>query len=209
MVGRPSVASPDNSADDGPGDLLVVGLGNPGEKYASTRHNVGAWVARELVARNSGNLKPSKHESALVDDFRIGGDRLTVAFPTTFMNESGRSVTQLVRRRSINDLSRLLVVHDELDLPVGRMKFKFGGGLAGNNGLKSIKSHLHTSDFARLRIGIGKPTSSRMTGADYVLRSPSRSDRKLLDEVVVNAVEAIEYMMSDGIESAMNQYNSL
>ncbi len=203
------MASPNQGADIDLGDLLVVGLGNPGDDYASTRHNVGAWVVKELVARNSGRLKPSKHEHSLVDDFNIRGKRLTVAFPTTFMNESGRAVAQLVRRRNIEDLSRLLVVHDELDLPVGRMKFKVGGGLAGNNGLKSIKSHLHSSEFARLRIGIGKPSSSRMTGADYVLRAPSRSDRKLLDEVVTVAAEAVESVLRDGIESAMNQYNSL
>ncbi len=188
--------------------LLVVGLGNPGEQYANTRHNAGAWVVDELVARNSGRLKPSKREHALVDEFRLGEARLTVAFPATFMNESGRSVAQLVRRRGIEDLSRLLIVHDELDLPVGRMKLKFGGGLAGNNGLKSVKAHLHTTEFARLRIGVGKPSSPRMTGADYLLRRPSRSERSTLDEMVVRAAEAAEHVLMRGIESAMNQYNS-
>ncbi len=193
----------------GPGDLVVVGLGNPGEKYAATRHNIGAWVVDELIARNGGRLKPSKHEHCVVDDFTVGGSRLTLAFPATYMNESGRAVAELVRRRGIDDLSRLLVVHDEFDLPVGRMKLKLGGGLAGNNGLKSIRSHLHSVDFARLRIGVGKPTSGRVTGADYVLRRPSRAERKVLDEMVITAADAVEMVLSQGIESAMNRYNSL
>jgi len=204
------VASADSGAEgEGRGDLLVVGLGNPGDKYASTRHNIGAWVVDELVHRLGGRLKPSKHEHSLVDDFVVGPSRLTVAFPATYMNESGRAVSQLVRRRSIDDLARLLVIHDELDLPVGRLKLKFGGGLAGNNGLKSIKAHLHTEDFARLRIGVGKPPAGRMTGADYVLRKPSRSEQKVLDEMVVLAADAVETVLNQGIESAMNEHNSL
>jgi len=197
------------SEDEITGDLLVVGLGNPGEQYASTRHNVGAWVIDELVARVGGRLKPSKHEHALVDSQLIGGRRLTLAFPATYMNESGRAVSQLVKRRGIDDFSRLLVIHDELDLPVGRMKLKFGGGLAGNNGLKSIKAHLHSGDFCRLRVGVGKPPAGRMTGADYVLRAPSRADRKVLDQMVVEAADAVEMVLTDGIASAMNKYNSL
>ncbi len=197
------------SEDETTGDLLVVGLGNPGDQYASTRHNVGAWVIDELVARVGGRLKPSKHEHALVDSHLIGGRRLTLAFPATYMNESGRAVSQLVKRRGIDDLSRLLVIHDELDLPVGRMKLKFGGGLAGNNGLKSIKAHLHSGDFSRLRVGVGKPPPGRMTGADYVLRAPSRADRKVLDQIVMEAADAVEMVLTDGIASAMNKYNSL
>jgi len=191
------------------GDLLVVGLGNPGDQYASTRHNVGAWAVDELVARFGGRLKPSKHEHALVDSHLVGGRRITLAFPATYMNESGRAVAQLVKRRGITDLSRLLVVHDELDLPVGRMKLKLGGGLAGNNGLKSIKSHLRSEEFGRLRIGVGKPPSGRMTGADYVLRAPSRADRKVLDQMVAAAADAVEMVLAEGIAPAMNKYNSL
>ena len=191
------------------GDLLVVGLGNPGDQYASTRHNVGVWVIDELVARFGGRLKPSKHEHALVDSLVVDGRRMTLAFPATYMHESGRSVAQLVKRRGIDDLSRLLVVHDELDLPVGRMKLKLGGGLAGNNGLKSIKSHLHTADFARVRVGVGKPPSGRMSGADYVLRAPSKADRTELDQMVIAAADAVEMVLAEGIAPAMNKYNSL
>jgi len=191
------------------GDLLVVGLGNPGDQYASTRHNVGAWVIDELVGRLGGRLKPSKHEHALVDAHLNNGRWLTLAFPATYMNESGRAVSQLVKRRGIDDLSRLLIVHDELDLPVGRMKLKFGGGLAGNNGLKSIKSHLHSGDFGRLRIGVGKPPTGRMSGADYVLRPPSRADRKVIEQMVVEAADAVEMVLAEGIAPAMNKYNSL
>jgi len=204
------VASADHDVEpQGLGDLLVVGLGNPGRDYAATRHNLGAWVVDELVSRLGGRLKPSKHEHSLVDDFVVGKSRLTAAFPATYMNESGRAVAQLVKRRNIDDLSRLVVVHDELDLPVGRLKLKMGGGLAGNNGLKSIKAHLHTNEFARLRIGVGKPPAGPMTGADYVLRKPSRSEKKVFDEMVILAVDAIEMVLRHGIESAMNEYNAL
>ena len=191
------------------GDLLVVGLGNPGDQYASTRHNVGVWVIDELVSRFGGRLRPSKHEHASVDSLVVDGRRITLAFPATYMNESGRSVAPLVKRRGIDDPSRLLVVHDELDLPVGRMKLKLGGGLAGNNGLKSIKSHLHTADFARARVGVGKPPSGRMSGADYVLRAPSKADRKVLDQMVIAAADAVEMVLGEGIAPAMNKYNSL
>ena len=99
------------------------------------------------------------------------------------------------------------MVHDELDLEVGRMKLKFGGGLAGNNGLKSVRAHLRTDDFARLRIGIGKPEQGTMAGRDYVLKRPSRADRPVLEEVVADAADALEYLAVSDIEAAMNRYN--
>ena len=113
---------------------------------------------------------------------RVGAHRLALAFPQTFYNDSGLAVGALVRRHGIEDLHRLVVVHDELDLPPGRMKVKVGGGLAGNNGLKSIKAHLHTDDFVRVRIGVGKPPG-RQQGADHVLRRPGKAERAELDIV--------------------------
>src|SRR5689334_450263 len=136
-------------------DLLVVGLGNPGEEYARSRHNVGADVVAELAARHGGRLKLAKKERALVAEVTMAGRRTTLAFPQTYMNDSGESVQLLVRRHHIDDLSRLVIVHDELDLPLGRMKVKDGGGLAGHNGLRSIKQHLHSDAFLRVRIGVG------------------------------------------------------
>ena len=130
MFGRKSKAGERTGT---PADLLVVGLGNPGEKYAGTRHNVGAEVVEVLAARHATKLKPGK-QAALVAELRIGDKLVAVAFPQTFMNDSGRSVRDLMRRYGIDDPNRLVVIHDELDLDVGRLKLKSGGGLAGHNG---------------------------------------------------------------------------
>jgi peptidyl-tRNA hydrolase, PTH1 family len=189
-----------------PADLLVVGLGNPGADYQHTRHNVGADVVALLADRHGGSLKRSK-ERALVAEVRVGDQRVALAFPQTFMNLSGESVALLVKRHGITDAERVVVVHDELDLPLGRVKVKRGGGLAGHNGLRSIKAHLHTDEFVRVRIGVGKPPSKEQ-GVDHVLRRPSRSERVELDIAVQEAADAVEAILADGIEAAMNRYNT-
>ncbi len=189
-----------------PADLLVVGLGNPGSEYEGTRHNVGAEVVRLLAERHGATLRKSK-ERAVVDEVVVDGRRLALAVPLTYMNLSGEAVAPLVRRHGIDDPHRLVIVHDELDLPVGRLKLKLGGGLAGNNGLKSIKAHLHTDDFARVRIGIGKPPG-RADGVDHVLKRPGKADRLELDVVVVEAADAVELILSDGIDVAMHRHNT-
>jgi peptidyl-tRNA hydrolase, PTH1 family len=189
-----------------PADLLAVGLGNPGEEFAGTRHNVGAETVQVLVRRHGGSLRKGK-ERALADEVRVGHRRLALAVPLTYMNLSGESVAPLVRRYGIDDPRRVVIVHDELDLPVGRMKVKVGGGLAGNNGLKSIKAHLHTDAFVRIRIGIGKPPG-RQQGADHVLRKPTRAERESLDVCIVEAADAVELILTDGVEAAMNRYNT-
>lgn len=186
--------------------MLVVGLGNPGDKYEGTRHNIGVEVIHELVERYGGKLRSSR-EAAHADELRVGEHRVAVAFPQTFMNRSGESVRLLVRRYGIEDLSRLVVVHDELDLEPGRFKVKFGGGLAGHNGLKSIRDHLHSTDFVRLRIGVGK-APGRMRGADWVLKRPGRDDRQVLDEIVETASDAVEMMLAEPIDAVMNRFNS-
>jgi PTH1 family peptidyl-tRNA hydrolase len=112
-----------------------------------------------------------------------------------------------MRRYGIEDMSRLVIIHDELDLPVGRLKVKLGGGLAGNNGLKSVRAHLRSDAFARIRIGVGKPESGTMKGADYVLRRPARSERPELDRVVGEAADAVEYLLESDIEATMNRFN--
>jgi len=188
-----------------PADLLVVGLGNPGEKYAHTRHNVGADTVALLADRHGGRLKAGK-ERALVAEVRIGTHRVALAFPQTFYNDSGVAVAALARRHGIEDLRRLVVVHDEMDLPVGKLKVKVDGGLAGNNGLKSIKAHLHTADFVRIRIGIGKPPG-RQEGVDHVLRTPSKADKAELDVVMAEAADAVETILAEGAEAAMTRFN--
>jgi peptidyl-tRNA hydrolase, PTH1 family len=189
-----------------PADLLVVGLGNPGTDYAGTRHNVGAEVVERLAARHGGSLRRSK-ERALSDEVRIDGQRVALAFPQTYMNLSGESVALLVRRHGITDPERIVIVHDELDLPLGRIKLKRGGGLAGHNGLRSIVSHLHTDAFLRVRIGIGKPPG-KQHGADHVLRRPPKAVRSELDVVVEEASDAVEAILEDGFDLAMNHYNT-
>ncbi|HEX9969542.1 MAG TPA: aminoacyl-tRNA hydrolase [Acidimicrobiales bacterium] len=190
-----------------PADLLVVGLGNPGPQYARTRHNVGAEVVEVLAARHGERLKMGK-ERALVAEARIGGRRVALAFPQTYMNDSGLSVLPLVRRFGIEDLEKLVVVHDELDLPVGRMKVKVGGGLAGHNGLRSIKAHLHDDGFVRIRIGVGKPPGGKEQGANHVLKPPGKAERAELDVVVQEAADAVEMILAEGPAPAMNRYNT-
>ena len=189
-----------------PADLLVVGLGNPGKEYAGTRHNVGFDVIDLLARRHQGRLKSGK-ERALVDEVRIGPKRVALAEPMTYMNLSGESVAPLVRRFGIEDPSSLLIVHDELDLPTGTVRVKVGGGLAGHNGLRSIKAHIHTDEFLRIRIGVGKPASKEQ-GADHVLKRVSGSDRQLLDIAVELAADAVESILSRGVEAAMNEVNA-
>jgi|SoiMethySBSTD1v2_1073268.scaffolds.fasta_scaffold13534_5 peptidyl-tRNA hydrolase, PTH1 family len=189
-----------------PADLLVVGLGNPGAEYQRSRHNVGAEVVELLADRHGGTLKRSR-ERALTAEVRIGDARVALAFPQTFMNLSGEAVAQLVKRHGIADPARIVVVQDELDLPVGTLKLKKGGGLAGHNGLRSIKAHLHTDEFLRVRIGVGKPVSKQQ-GADHVLKRVGKRERTELDVVVQEAADAVELIVSDGIDAAMNRVNS-
>jgi PTH1 family peptidyl-tRNA hydrolase len=127
--------------------------------------------------------------------------------PQTFMNESGRSVGQLVRRHGIDDPTRLVIVHDELDLAPGVLRLKAGGGLAGHNGLRSITSHLGTQDYLRVRIGVGKPPDARR-GAEHVLKRPGRAEAAEIQAAVAEAADAVEAILADGIDEAMGRYNA-
>jgi len=193
---------------DTPWDLLVVGLGNPGERYAHTRHNVGADTAELLAERHGERFRNDNRCSARVAELRIDGRRVVVAIPTTWMNESGRSVGQLVRRYTVADWSDLVVVHDELDLPQGRVKVKVGGGLAGHNGLRSLDQHLRTRDFVRVRIGVGKPPGGAAKGADWVLSKVSGTTRAELDVACETAADAVEAILHDGVDAAMQRGNA-
>lgn len=185
--------------------LLVVGLGNPGRAYERTRHNVGFEVVDLLARRHGGRLRKGR-ERALVDTVRIGDARVVLAEPQTFMNNSGESVAPLMRHCGIETVENLIVVHDELDLPVGRVKVKVGGGLAGHNGLRSIRSHLHDEGFIRVRIGIGKPPD-KDSGVDHVLSRIPKREREVLDEMVVVAADAVEMIVTDGVEATMCELN--
>jgi PTH1 family peptidyl-tRNA hydrolase len=186
---------------------VAVGLGNPGPEYEGTRHNLGADTIALLAGRHGTSLRKGK-ERALVAEVRTGGKYLVLAFPQTYVNLSGESVARLMRRFGIEgDPSRLVVVHDELDLPVTRVKVKEGGGTAGHNGLESIRSHIHSGAFPRVRIGIGKPPG-RQLGADYVLRRVSKAERIDLDVAVEVAADAVKCILTDGVAAAMNRFNA-
>lgn len=186
-------------------DALIVGLGNPGREYSRTRHNVGAEAVALLVERAGEKFKAGR-DKALVADARLCGRRVVLAFPTTYMNDSGLAVGALMRRHKLADPAQLIVVHDELDLPPGVVRVKVGGGLAGNNGLRSITQHLKTQDYLRVRIGIGKPPTKEL-GADHVLSRLPKSQRELLDAAVVTAADAVEVLLTDGPDAAMRQFN--
>lgn len=146
----------------------------------------------------------------MVAEVRVGDRRLALAFPQTYMNDSGQAVAPLVRRFGIpvDDLARLVVVHDELDLPVGRIRVKLGGGLAGHNGLRSIKAHLHSDAFCRVRIGIGKPPGGKDRGVDHVLKAPGRAERTELAVSVQEAADAVELILAEGPAAAMARFNA-
>lgn len=188
-------------------DLLVVGLGNPGPKYAKTRHNIGADVVALLAERHGERLRQGK-ELALVAEARVGGKRLVLAFPQTFMNDSGRSVVRLVRRYNVGDMRHVLIVHDELDLALGVVRVKIGGGLAGHNGLRSIRDWLRSDEFLRVRIGIGKPPAGKESGVGHVLSAPSRLERRTLEGAAGVAADAVEAVLAHGPAAAQNEFNS-
>lgn len=189
------------------GDLLVLGLGNPGARYAGSRHNVGAEAVAEVARRHGGRLKADGKVGAEVGDVRIGASRVVLAVPTTYMNDSGRAASALVRRSRLDDLTGLVVVHDELDLEPGRIKVKVGGGLAGHNGLRSIHEHLHSSGFVRVRMGVGKPPGGPDRGANWVLSTVRGKARVELDVMVAEAADAIEIIVTDGVDAAMQRCN--
>ncbi|HCB37064.1 MAG TPA: aminoacyl-tRNA hydrolase [Acidimicrobiaceae bacterium] len=188
---------------------MVVGLGNPGERFGATRHNVGADAARHYAARHcaGGEFAPDRRISSVSCRLDVAGRRVVVSCPTTFMNESGAAVRALVKRNGIADPGALVVLHDELDLEPGRVMVKLGGGTAGHNGLESVRAHLRTLDFVRVRIGVGKPPSAA-EGANWVLRRPGRAERELTDDAVARAGAALDAIAADGVEAAMNVANA-
>ena len=187
------------------GDRLVIaGLGNPGDRYAATRHNTGALVLDELAVRSGVQLK--RHRSGcLAAEARLGSRPVVLARPTSFMNESGGQVRALARFYRVSP-EQVVVVHDELDLPFGVVRVKSGGGTAGHNGLRSVASHLSSKDFVRVRVGIGRPPG-RQDPVDFVLARFSSSERKELPLLISDAADAVERVVEVGAERAMNEVN--
>ncbi len=186
---------------------LVVGLGNPGREYASHRHNVGFMVTGALASRLRAD-EPRDKYSALWTKAASGDDQVVMLQPQTFMNESGRSVQPAAAFFKVEP-ANVLVVHDELDLPFGDVRLKLGGGHAGHNGLRSIIQHLGTSDFPRLRFGVGRPPPGfRGEVADFVLSGFDADERARLDELVKAAVDAAVDVVARGLGPATNRLNT-
>jgi PTH1 family peptidyl-tRNA hydrolase len=184
---------------------LVVGLGNPGPGYSGNRHNVGFMVLELLAERIGARFKTHKSRADVVEG-RLAGERVVLAKPRSYMNDSGGPVSSL-RDFFKTPLDRLVVVHDELDLPYGGLRLKVGGGDNGHNGLRSIRRSLGSGDFNRVRFGIGRPPGS-MDAAAFVLRDFGTAERKELELNVDHAADAVEALLTEGLERAQNSFNT-
>jgi PTH1 family peptidyl-tRNA hydrolase len=185
---------------------LVVGLGNPGPRYAGTRHNIGYLVVEELAERLGDTFKRHKSGRSDVVEAHIGGTRAVLARPHSYMNEIGGPVSALAKFYKAGG-DRLVAIHDELDIPFGTLRVKFGGGDNGHNGLRSMRASLGTGDFYRVRAGIGRPPG-RQDPADYVLSNYSAAERKELPLQVADAADAVECLLAHGLEATQQRFNS-
>lgn len=188
---------------------LVIGLGNPGPEYATTRHNVGQMVADELARRYGGSFSRDKKNNAATAAIRIGGaagHRVVLGKPLSYMNLSGGPTRALASYYSV-PAENILVIHDELDVPFGAIKLKRGGGSAGHNGLKDVTKALGGPDYVRVRVGVGRPPG-RQDAADFVLRPFSATERKELDLLVALAADAVEDIIEKGLAEAQQRFHS-
>jgi len=184
---------------------LVVGLGNPGERYAETRHNIGCMVAVRTASRAGIALKRQGYQG-VYGVGRLAGEEATVLLPQTYMNRSGGSVAPACQSLGVSP-GGLIVVHDEIDLPFGTLRVKMGGGHGGHNGLRSIIEALGHGDFLRLRLGVGRPPAGGDVSG-YVLSRFSAAERSRLDDYIEAAGEALEFLLQRGPQEAMNAYNN-
>jgi peptidyl-tRNA hydrolase, PTH1 family len=184
---------------------LIVGLGNPGPRYAGTRHNIGFEVVGLLAQRMGGKFKAHKGRCDVVEG-RLGDASVVLAKPKAYMNISGGPVVSIARFYKV-PVERITVVHDELDLPFGSLRLKRGGGDGGHNGLRSISAALGNREYARVRFGIGRPPGQQ-DPADFVLREFASAQRKELPFLIDRAADAVEVLIAQGLEAAQNQFNS-
>ena len=184
---------------------LIVGLGNPGQQYAQTRHNTGFWFVAQLAETHGITLNADKKFHGLTGRGQIHGQEIRLLLPITYMNKSGQAVVPMVNFYGI-DNSELLIAHDELDIPAGSIKLKTGGGHGGHNGLRDITPHIG-NEFHRLRIGIGHPGhKSKVSG--HVLSKPSNDDQIAIEAALEEALSATKLLVTGDIEKARNQINS-
>lgn len=185
---------------------LVIGLGNPGDEYAATRHNVGQMVLDELATRGGGALSVHKRTRTRAATVRLAAQPVVLGAPMSFMNVSGGPVSALAQYHSVSPDS-VIVVHDELDIPFGQVRLKRGGGSGGHNGLKDVTKALGTPDYVRVRVGIGRPPG-RMDPATFVLKPFSATERKELPLLLDDAADAVEAVIADGLEAAQQRFHS-
>lgn len=186
-------------------DMLLIGLGNPGTQYENTRHNAGFMVVDAFCEKHSINLNKNKYK-ALFGEGQVCGKRVLVAKPQTFMNNSGEAVSAIAGFYKI-PLSRLLVVSDDISLAPGKMRIRVKGSAGGQKGLNSIIEHLSTNEFARIKMGVGDRPDRESDITNWVLGRMSEEDRDLFENAKENAIKAIEIILKDGVDSAMNRYN--
>ncbi|UNC90700.1 aminoacyl-tRNA hydrolase [Candidatus Contubernalis alkaliaceticus] len=191
---------------------LMVGLGNPGREYFFSRHNIGFMVVEALALKHNMSFNQLKHHS-LLSRGQIAGEKVLLVKPLTYMNLSGRAVKDVLLSSRELFLESLVIVHDDMDLELGRIRFKVKGGSGGHRGVDSIIEKLNTRDFVRLKIGIGRPQNNGNPEDDgagvrnYVLEGFSSQEEPLLKEVIKKAAEALEILLLEGIDTAMNRYN--
>ncbi len=186
---------------------LIVGLGNPGARYEATRHNVGQMVIDELAARRNEGFKVHKAGARIAEGWlRPGGPKLVLAKPNTFMNVSGGPVANLAKFFDI-PADRVVVVHDELDIPFDTLKLKTGGGHGGHNGVRDVAKALGTPEFPRVRVGIGRPPG-RQDPADWVLDAFGQAERKTLPILVSDAADAVELLVDEGLIAAQQRWHA-
>ena len=184
---------------------LVAGLGNPGREYCNTRHNAGFMAIDALLEIMSSKSEEKKIQGGLLRQVRCRGEIIGLVKPVTFMNLSGTTVSSFMRKKGIAT-GGLLLIYDDMDIPLGRIRFCMGGGAAGHKGVDSVIKELGTADFARLRIGIGKRSGSP-DKADYVLSEFSENEKELFSKVIDMAAEAVKLSLYRGLQKAMNEYN--
>lgn len=187
---------------------LIVGLGNPGRSYARNRHNVG-FICLNHFARAQGIKFDKKKGLARIGTGKVADNELVLARPQTFMNNSGNSLSRLVKKFNIN-LNDLLVIHDDLDLPPAKIRLSFGSGSGGHKGIDSIIQELGSQDFIRIRVGIGRPDKPEISEDDiiaYVLSDFTPDEKKAIDKIIPQVGEAILCLLTEGLTTAMNRYN--
>ena len=187
--------------------MIIVGLGNPGAKYENTRHNVGFMFVDAVASANNGSFKLNKNLEAMVCEIYINGEKHILVKPVTYMNNSGNAVYKVLnyyKKEDVIDVNNLIVIYDDMDLPVGSIRIRKSGSSGGHNGMKSIISCVNSTEYKRIRIGIDRPSNDQI---EHVLGNFSKNDRNIINEILEKAPNIIDDLVINGIDYIMNHYN--